>query len=104
MYKDSIANDYLMVMTTLKENINSDSVKISDILHKNDSLANVIISQDKEIKSLETELENEKTFVETWMGRWANRWCLYEKKKNSFNSYFFFLEFDSFFSSFFFYI
>jgi len=79
MYKDSIANDYLMVMTTLKENINSDSVKISDILHKNDSLANVIISQDKEIKSLETELENEKTFVETWMGRWANRWCLYEK-------------------------
>ncbi len=79
MYKDSIANDYLMVMTTLKENINSDSVKISDILHKNDSLANVIISQDKEIKSLETELENEKSFVETWMGRWANRWCLYEK-------------------------
>lgn len=79
MYKDSIANDYLMVMTTLKENINSDSVKISDILHKNDSLANVIILQDKEIKSLETELENEKTFVETWMGRWANRWCLYKK-------------------------
>ena len=79
LYKDSIANDYLMVISTLKESINSDSVKISFLLHNKDSLTNVIMSQDEEIKRLETELENEKTFVDIWMGRWANRWCLYEK-------------------------
>lgn len=83
MYKDSIVNDYLMVMTTLKENINSDSVKISDILHKNDSLANVIISQDKEIKSLETELENEKTFVDTCVIKLANRWLFQRFRKRN---------------------
>ena len=79
LYKDSIANDCFKFIATLVEDIESDSIKISGFIHNNDSLTNEIASRDKEIKRLETELENEKTFVETWMGRGANRWCLYEK-------------------------
>ena len=83
MYKDSIANDYLMVIATLKESINSDSVMINDILHDNDSLANVIISKDKEIKRLETELGNEKNYVDTCVVKLANRWLFQRFRKRN---------------------
>lgn len=68
-----LSNDSITKM--LKDKIKSDSVKY---IRLNDSLLAIINAGEKEIKRLETELENEKGFVDTCMVKLANRW-LYEK-------------------------